>query len=53
MIDTLNANTNVGTVYIRLNSSNKWNSEIVRLMINRFTNVYDIYVSDWNNSVDH
>jgi len=39
MIDTLNANINVGIVWIILNSSNKWNNEIVRLMINRYTNV--------------
>ena len=53
MINTLNANSNVGIVRIILNSSNKWNSEIVRLMIDRFTNVYYIYVHDINDSVDH
>ena len=53
MINTLNANTNVGKVWIGLDSSNKWNSKIVKLIINRFTNVYNINVSDLNNSVDH
>jgi len=49
MIDTLNANSNVGRVWIKLDSSNKWNSEIVRLIINRYTNVYCIIISDYNN----
>jgi len=40
MINTLNANINVERVDIGLNSSNKWNNEIVRLMINRFTNIF-------------
>ena len=52
MINTLNADTNVGRVEIVLDTDSKWNSEIVRLMINRFTNVYCIYVFDGNNSVD-
>jgi len=31
----------------------KWNSEIIRFMINRFTNAYWIEVFDHNDSVDH
>ena len=46
MINRVNANSNVGTVYIGLHSSNEWNSEIVRLIANRYTNVYAIYVND-------
>ena len=49
MIDTLNVNTNVGIVLITLDSSNKWNNEILTLIINRYTNVYYIYVVDYNN----
>jgi len=53
MIDTLNANKNVGIVEITLSSSMKWNSEIVTFIINKYTNVYTIYVSDNDNSIDH
>ena len=52
MIDTVNTNSKVRIVYIELNSSNRWNSEIVGLMIDRYTNVYAIYVDDLNDSVD-
>ena len=52
MINTLNANKNVGRVMIRLHSNSKWNNEILRMMIDRFTNVYDIGVSDYNNNID-
>ena len=44
MINTLNANKNVGLVDIRLHSSIEWNNEILRMMIDRFTNVYHIEV---------
>ena len=53
IIDTLNANSNVGRVQIRLNSNHKWNSEIIILITNRYNNVYDIEVWDSNESVDH
>ena len=53
MINTLNVNSNVGKVDIELNSNNKWNNKIVRLIINRYTNVYDIYVLDKNDYADH
>ena len=48
MIGTLNANKNVGIVWIELDSDNKWNREIVRLIVNRYTNVYNIIVEDCN-----
>ena len=53
MINTLNANKNVGKVWIGLNSNNKWNNEILRMMIDRFTNVYDIIAWDYNNNIDY
>ena len=46
MINTLNANKNVGIVWIGLNSRMKWNNEILRMIIDRFTNVYCIEVWD-------
>ena len=52
MINTLNANKNVGRVDIRLDSNHKWNNEILRMMIDRFTNVYHINVWDHNNNID-
>jgi len=48
MINTLNTDSNVGIVWIRLSSHHKWNSEIVKMIMNRYTNVYYIYVLDKN-----
>ena len=48
MIDTLNANKNVGYVWIRICSSSKWNSEIVAIIANSYTNVYHIRICDYN-----
>ena len=54
IIDTINANTNVGRLRIRLDSScHKWNDELVTLIINRYTNLYTIELDDWNDYVDH
>ena len=52
MINTVNADNNVEAVDIRLSSNNKWNDEILKMMISRYSNVYCIGVYDWNNSVD-
>ena len=52
MINTLNANKNVGYVWIGLNSSMKWNNQMLRMMIDRFTNVYRIDVIDCNKNID-
>jgi len=48
MIDILDANSKVGEVSIGLRSDIKWNSEILRMIIDRYTNVYTIYVRDDN-----
>ena len=53
MIDTLNTNRKVTILGIILISNNKWNSEIVRLIINRYTNVYTIHIYNNNYQVDH
>ena len=53
MINTLNVNMNVGEVVIALDSSRyEWNNEILRMMIDRFTNVYTIAVADFSNKID-
>ena len=52
MINTLNANKNLGIVGIRLNRYVKWNNEILRMMIDRFNNVYYIDVGDYNNNIN-
>ena len=53
MINTLNVDNKVGKVMIKVDSCvNEWNSEIVRLILDRYTNVYDIVVDDFNQSVD-
>ena len=52
MINTLNANKNVGGVVIRADSSIECSNEILRMMIDRFTNVYSIIVADFNDNID-
>jgi len=53
MINTLNVDNKVGKVMIKVDSCvNEWNSETVRLILDRYTNVYDIVVDDFNQSVD-
>ena len=49
MIDILDANRNLGRVWITLHSDNKFNDKILTTMMNKYTNVYDIYVFDLNN----
>ena len=51
-INTLNANSNVGTVVISFDDRNEWNDDILKLVISRYSNIYDISVSDYNNYVD-
>ena len=48
MIDKLDANSNVGHIYIGIGSNNQLNYEIVIIMINRFSNVYWIELGDSN-----
>ena len=53
VLNILNANSNVGGVLIGLLSNRiEWNNEILKMMIDRFTNVYDIAVFDYNNNID-
>jgi len=53
MIDIVDANSNVTKLDIEVSSSyHEWNSEIVTLITNRYTNVYCIYVGDRNDQVD-
>ena len=53
LIDTLGANTNVGYVYIGLDSSNEWDDEILSTMISRYTNVHTICVYENDDHIDH
>jgi len=48
MINTLNADSNVGGVHIRLSSYYKWNDKILTTMIKRYSNLYAIGVFDGN-----
>lgn len=52
MINTLNANMNVGWIMIKVDISIEQNSEVVRMMVDRFTNVYYIAVVDENDKID-
>ena len=49
MIDTLNANSNVGSVKVGIDNSIEWNDQVVTIMMNRFSNIYDISILDYNN----
>jgi len=52
MINTLNVDSKVGRVVIELSDNHEWNSEILALITNRYTNVYYIVINDWNSSVN-
>ena len=49
MIDTLNANSNVGIVWFRVASYHQLNDEILGIMMSRYSNVYWIHIIDNNN----
>ena len=49
MINKMNTNNNVGKVVIGVDSSIKWNDEILRTMIDKYSNVYTIEVPDLSN----
>ena len=53
MINALNANINVGSVMIALHSDIEWNNEILRMIIDRFTNIYSIGIVDINHHIDY
>jgi len=48
MINTLNSDSKVGELCIELNSDNELNIEIVNLIIDKYTNVYDFVILDYN-----
>jgi len=49
IIERVNGDSNVETVYIVLNSDNDWNDEIIRIMMSRYSNLYSIYMDDYSN----
>jgi len=53
MINEMNANQKVGTIFIRLYNNNPINTDIIIMMINRYKNLYDISIKDSNYSVDN
>ena len=52
IVNILDGDSNVTEVYIRLDSENKQNDEIVKAMINKYSNIYYIGIVDLNDSVD-
>jgi len=52
MVNGMDVDDNVGRIIIDLNFGNKWDSEIMRMMINRYSNLYGIIVYDKNYLVD-
>jgi len=53
MINELNVNHKVGGIWIQLDNNNPINTEIIRIMINRYNNVFSIFIRDHNDSVDN
>jgi len=54
IINTFNANSKIGKILIRLNNyNNYWNSEIFRMITDRYTNVYDIAIVDYTWYLDN
>lgn len=52
MVNELGGDKRVGRVIIRLDSKDEWDEEIMRTMMDRYQNIYHIYVLDYNDSVD-
>jgi len=52
MINRLECDSNVGSVEITLSSSNEFDDGIMRMMMNRYSNLYWIRVYDNNYQVD-
>jgi len=48
IVNILDADDKVGMVLITLSADNKWNNEILVKMMNRYQNMYDIYLVDKN-----
>jgi len=46
MIDTLNVDGNVGVVEIGVNNNDQWNNEIIKTIMNKYSNIYAIGVFD-------
>jgi len=53
LIDTLNADSKVGRVIIEFRSSNEWNDQIIMMIINKYSNVYHIGITHYNDSIDN
>ena len=48
MINRSNASSNVAKIMIKLTSDYEWNDQIIRLIMDRYSNVHDIYLHDFN-----
>jgi len=53
MIDILNANSRVARISITSNRNHGLNIEVLKLMIDRYTNVYEIVVSNNDDRVNY
>jgi len=63
MIHQMNADKKVGRMWIRLNRKVGWiknifvknnpvDEKVLKTMINRYTNLYNVVIDDWNDQVD-
>jgi len=53
MIEIVDSGINVGEIHIRLIKDHEWTDQIVKDMIDKYTNVYSIIVEDNNVSIDN
>jgi len=53
MIDELDVNNKVGTIWIGVNSANVINKSMITSMVTNYHNLYYIYVEDYLDSIDH
>jgi len=48
----LDVNHRVGKLILYFNDSSKFNGEMVRVIMEKYHNIYHIEINDWSNSLD-
>ena len=52
MVQQLDVNHRVGKLILYFNDSSKFNGEMVRVIMEKYHNIYHIEINDWSNSLD-
>ena len=53
MIDELDVNHKVGSIYIKLIQDNPINTEILKTMTRRYQNAYNVGIKDYSDNIDN